>query len=317
MKHDKVLVLGGAGFIGRHIVNQLTLAGKRVLVPARRRDHAKHLILLPTCDVVQADVNDDSVLRTLVRGQDAVVNLIGILHGTEDAFERVHAELPRRVVAACADAGVRRLLHMSALGADAAGPSRYLRSKGRGEAAVRAGALAWTIFQPSVVFGAEDQFLNLFGRLARWMPVLPIGGAEVRFQPVWVQDVARACVNSLDHEATHRRAYELAGPRIYTLRELVRFAAEAAGHPRPVLGLPAGVARAQAALMEMLPGPTLLSRDNLDSMQHDNVASTQPYAPAPELDVAQPMPLEPIAAHYLQGRQARQHFDVWRGKAHR
>ncbi|MCX8116286.1 MAG: complex I NDUFA9 subunit family protein, partial [Burkholderiaceae bacterium] len=179
------------------------------LVPARRRDKAKHLILLPTCEVVEADIHDDAALDRLAAGQDAVINLVGILHGTQADFTRVHAELPRRTVAACRKHRIGRLLHVSALGAAADAPSMYLRSKAAGEAHIREADLAWTIFRPSVVFGAEDRFLNLFARLARWFPVLPIGGAQAKFQPVWVQDVARAIANSLDNEATYRKTYEL------------------------------------------------------------------------------------------------------------
>ena len=317
MQHENILVLGGSGFIGRYIVNLLVGRGRRVLVPSRRRDQAKHLIMLPTCDVVDANIHDDATLAKLVDGQDAVINLVGILHGSQRDFELVNVELPQRVIAACKACSVRRYLHMSALGADPNGPSLYQRSNGTGEEAVRASTLDWTIFKPSVVFGAEDEFLNMFAKLAAVFPVLPIGGANVRFQPVWVEDVAAAFVNSLDNEATFRKTYELAGPKIYTLRELVRFAARAAGHPRPVIALPDGIARLQAAVMEHLPGPTLLSRDNLDSMQRDNIASQQPYRPAPELGLHHLTPLEPEAALYLAGMHPRTRFGGFRAKARR
>ena len=316
MQHTNVLVIGGAGFVGRYIVNELVGRGRRVLVPARRRDRAKHLIMLPTCDVVEAGVHDDATLDRLVAGQDAVINLVGILHGPEATFEQAHVALTRRVLAACARARVRRYLHMSALGADVNGPSMYQRSKGRAEQAVRESALAWTIFQPSVIFGAEDSFLNMFARLAAIAPVLPIGGAEVRFQPVWVGDVARAFVNSLDNEATVGKAYELCGPRVYTLRELVQFAAGAAGHRRPVIALPDGIARLQARLMQFAPGEPLLSVDNLDSMKRDNVASRQPYAPAPELGITA-TPMEPEASLYLAGLHPRTRFGGFRARARR
>ncbi|HXF46335.1 MAG TPA: complex I NDUFA9 subunit family protein [Burkholderiaceae bacterium] len=316
MRHTDVLVLGGSGFIGRYVVNLLVARGCRVLVPARRRDKAKHLILLPTCDVVEADIHDDATLDRLLAGRDAVINLVGILHGAAADFDRVHAELPRRLIAACAKHRVSRLLHISALGASPDAPSLYLRSKAAGEAHVRGSPLAWTIFRPSVVFGAEDRFLNLFAKLARWFPVLPIGGANARFQPVWVQDVARAIANSLDNEATYRKTYELAGPRIYTLRELVAFAARAAGHPRPVIALPDSLARLQARLMELLPGEPLLSRDNLDSMKVDNVASEQPYRPAPELGI-RATPMEPEAALYLAGLNPRARLAMLRARARR
>lgn len=316
MRHHDVLVLGGSGFIGRYVVNLLVARGCRALVPSRRRDRAKHLILLPTCDVVEADIHDDAALERLVAGQDAVINLVGILHGRAADFERAHAELPRRLVAACAKHRVNRLLHVSALGAAADAPSMYLRSKAAGESHVRGSSLAWTIFRPSVVFGAEDNFLNLFAELARWFPVLPIGGAEAKFQPVWVQDVARAIANSLDNEATYRKTYELAGPRIYTLRELVAFAARAAGHPRPVIALPDSMARLQARFMELLPGEPLLSRDNLDSMKVANIASEQPYRPAPELGI-RATPMEPEAALYLAGLNARARLAALRARARR
>jgi uncharacterized protein YbjT (DUF2867 family) len=316
MQHRNVLVIGGSGFVGRYVVNGLVERGCRVLVPARRRDRARHLIMLPTCEVVEADVHDDATLDRLAAGQDAAINLVGILHGTESQFERVHATLTRRVLAACAKNNVRRYLHMSALGADPNGPSMYQRSKGRAEQAVRGSKLAWTIFQPSVIFGAEDSFLNMFAKLAAIAPLLPIGGAEVKFQPVWVEDVARAFVNSLDNPATFGKSYELAGPKVYTLRELVQFAAAAAGHTRPVVALPDGIARLQARLMELMPGEPLLSRDNLDSMQRDNIASRQPYAPAPELGITA-TPMEPVASLYLAGLHPRTRFGGFRAKARR
>jgi len=316
MQHRNVLVIGGAGFVGRYIVNLLVGRGNRVLVPSRRRDHAKHLIMLPTCDVVDADVHDDATLERLVAGQHALINLVGILHGNEAQFERAHVTLTQRVLAACARGKVHRYLHMSALGADANGPSMYQRSKGRAEQLVRESGLAWTIFQPSVIFGAEDAFLNMFARLAALAPVLPIGGAEVKFQPVWVEDVARAFVNSLDNDATVGKTYELAGPKVYTLRELVQFAAGAAGHRRPVIALPLGIARLQARLMELAPGEPLLSRDNLDSMKRDNVASRQPYQPAAELGISA-TPMEPEASLYLAGLHPRTRFGGFRARARR
>jgi NADH dehydrogenase len=316
MQHRNILVIGGAGFIGRYIVNELVGRGCRVLVPARRRDKAKHLIMLPTCDVVEASVHDDATLDRLVAGQDAVINVVGILHGSEAKFEQVHVALTQRVLAACSRAKVRRYLHMSALGADPDGPSMYQRSKGRAEQAARESKLAWTIFQPSVVFGAEDSFLNMFAKLSGIAPVLPIGGADVKFQPVWVEDVAHAFVNSLDNGATVGRAYELCGPKVYTLRELVKFAAAAAGHRRPVIALPDAIARLQARLMELAPGEPLLSRDNLDSMKRDNIASRQPYEPAPELGITA-TPMEPEASLYLAGLHPRTRFGGFRTRARR
>jgi NADH dehydrogenase len=321
VNHEDILVVGGAGFIGRHIVNRLVDRGLRVTVPTRRPGAAKHLILLPTVDLVAADVNDDAALDRLLDGRDAVINLVGILQGSRGTpygpgFARAHVELPRRIVARCAAHGIRRYLHMSALGADPHGPSMYQRSKGDGEAAVRATTLDWTIFQPSVVFGPEDRFLNTFATLATVAPILPIANAGTRFQPVWVGDVADAFVNALDNPQTYRKTYELVGPRVYTLRELVQFAATASGHPRVVVGLPASLARAQARMMELAPGEPLMSRDNLDSMQRDNVASVQPFTPAPELGI-ELHPMEAEAAEYLSGQNVRTRFGSYRARARR
>lgn len=316
MRHTHILVPGGAGFIGRHVVNFLIGRGCRVTVPTRRRERAKHLIVLPACDVVEADLFDAAALARLAAGQHAVINLVGILQGSAADFARAHVELTRRLLAACSAAGIRRYLQMSALGADAQGPSHYQRSKGEAEALVRASGLDWTIFRPSVVFGPEDRFLNTFAALARWAPALPLPAADARFQPVWVEDVAQACVNALDQRACYGQAYELAGPRIYTLRELVRFAAAAAGHRRRVFGLPPALARMQARVLELMPGEPLLSRDNLASMTRDNVAGTQPYLPAPELGIA-PVPLEPVASQYLAGPRARSRYAGFRAHAGR
>jgi NADH dehydrogenase len=192
----------------------------------------------------------------------------------------------------------------------------YQRSKGDGEAIVRASELDWTIFKPSVVFGPEDKFLNMFAQLARFFPVLPVGGASVRFQPIWVGDVADAFCNALGNRDTFGRAYELAGPRIYTLRELVEFAARASGHPRPVINLPGAAARLQAMLMELAPGEPLMSRDNLDSMKVDNIASQQPFEPAPELQI-ELTPMEAEAPVYLSGQNPRSKFSSYRARAHR
>ncbi len=321
MQHTDILVIGGAGFVGRHIVNRLIDRGLNVTVPVRHRARASHLITLPTIDVVEADVHDDATLDRLLDGRDAVINLVGILQGSRGTpygseFERAHVELPRRIVRRCGALGVRRYLHMSALGADAHGPSMYQRSKGDGEAAVRASSLDWTIFQPSVIFGPEDRFLNTFATLAVFAPVLPIANAGARFQPIYVGDVADAFVNALDNPLTYRKAYELVGPRIYTLRELVRFAARVSGHPRPVIGLPRGLARAQAIMMELAPGEPMMSRDNLDSMQRDNVASSQPYTPAAELGI-ELHPMEAEAVTYLSGQGLRSRLGSFRARARR
>ncbi|MDC8760431.1 complex I NDUFA9 subunit family protein [Janthinobacterium fluminis] len=318
-----VLVLGGSGFVGRHLVARLAAAGARVIVPTRRFERAKHLISLPRVEVVEADPNRDADLRRLMAGQrlDAVVNLVGRLHSDTGApygraFARAHVELPRRVVAACAAHGVPRYLHMSALGAAAGAPSMYLRSKADGELAAAANpAVAATIFRPSVVFGPEDHFLNLFARLQRYLPLLPLAGAGSRYQPVYVGDVAQAFVNALARPRSRHQVYELGGPRVYTLRELAALAGDYAGHPRPIIALPAALGRLQARLLECLPGEPLMSRDNLDSMRTDNVVDAAAQArTAAELDIV-PVALEAQARHYLGA--APPGFDDFRSRAGR
>ena len=323
MRHQDILVIGGTGFVGGHLVAALARDGRRVVVPTRRRESGKRLLLLPTVDVVEADVRDDAMLARLVAGRDAVVNLVGILHGDERAFTAAHVDLPKRIVAACRAHGVPRLLHMSALGASDRGPSLYLRTKAAGETIVeQAGAaatampLATTIFRPSVIFGRDDRFLNLFATLQRWVPVIPLAKAGAQFQPVSVLDVAEAFARAVDDEESFARTYELTGPRIYTLADLVRIAGSyrpGGGGPRPIVPLPDALGRLQAAFLEFAPGPTLMSRDNFDSMRADNVASGG-YAGLEDLDIV-PTPLEQEASVYLAGKSRRSHLDHLRHDA--
>jgi NADH dehydrogenase len=303
-----VLVVGGSGFVGRYVVPRLVKAGYRVVVPTRRRDNARHLFLLPTVEVVEADVGDAPTLRRLVDGCSAVVNLVGILNEAGgETFARAHVEIPTTIVGACRAAGVSRFLQMSALNADPAGPSRYQRSKGEAEAVVAASGLDWTIIQPSVIFGREDSFLNLFARLVRWLPVMVIGGADTRFQPVFVGDVAECFVRALALEATFGQKYPLCGPTVYTLRELVRYVGEVTGQERPVVALGATLARLQATTLEMLPG-TLMSRDNLASMERDSVCD----CPFPSVFGFAPTPLETVAPTYLSPQAAKSRYDDYR-----
>lgn len=313
MKILKVCVLGGSGFIGRHLCEHLAARGYRVQVLTRSAERAKDLTMLPTVELVEADVHSPADLVRWIRGNDAVINLVGVLHDARGraGFRQAHVELAAKVVAACREAGVRRLLHMSALGADPQAPSMYLRSKAAGEAAVSANpAVGVTIFRPAVVFGEGDHFLNMFAHLQKLLPVIPLGGAETRFQPVFVGDVATAYIHALENDHTIGHVYELAGPKVYTLRELVELAGELSGHPHPVVGLPPALARVQAWFLEHAPGSPVMSRDNLDSMQIDNVAR-MPIAP--ELGIT-PTPLEAVAPDYLARDVNR--VDLHRTKGH-
>ncbi|MES3025061.1 MAG: complex I NDUFA9 subunit family protein [Pseudomonadota bacterium] len=277
MNDTTVVVFGGSGFIGSHLVARLSAHGARVIVPTRRYERAKHLIYLPRVEVVESDLKDDAALRRLVHGKTAAVNLVGLLHSRAGApygpdFRHAHVELPRRIVSACAFEGVKRYLHMSALGAAADGPSMYLRSKADGELAARGEAsVAATIFRPSVVFGPGDSFLGMFARLQKYLPVVPLACTESTFQPVYVGDVADAFLHALGDPKTRHQLYHLGGPEIYTLAELVRLAGRYSHHERPIIALPDSLARLQALFFELLPGTPLISRDNLNSMQVDNV----------------------------------------------
>jgi uncharacterized protein YbjT (DUF2867 family) len=284
---QRVLVLGGTGFVGRALAEQLLRQGgvaRQIRVPTRHLSHGRVLGPLPTVELVQADVHEPATLVRLMRGCDAVVNLVAILHGDAKAFARVHVELPRRIAEAAALAGVRRLVHLSALGVGGHGthgaldgrlPSHYLRSKAEGESRLRHARRDLTVLRPSVIFGAGDRFMNLFARLQAWLPAVALAGADARFQPVWVEDVAAAIVACLERPITIGQTFELAGPEVFTLAELVRLAGRVSGHPRPVLPLPRPVGRLQAALLSLLPGEPLMSADNLDSMRVPNVASGQ------------------------------------------
>lgn len=308
MDYRNVLVIGGTGFIGSHIIAKLATTGCRVTVPTRRETHASHLLPLPDVEqVIEANVHDDAQLDRLMHGQHAVINLVGILHGKRGPagsryghdFARAHVELPKRIVAACEKHGVRRLLHMSALGADRNGPSMYQRSKADGEAAALSSpAVATTVFRPSVVFGDQDRFLNLFASLQKVLPVMLLAGANAKFQPVYVEDVAEAFVIALHDKRTIGKVYELAGPKVYTLRELVQLAGEYTGHRRPVIALPDALARIQAFLLEHMPGGPVMTRDNLDSMKVDNVRRS---ALADELGITWTS-LEAVAPYYLLGQ---------------
>jgi len=304
-----VCVLGGSGFVGRHVCNQLVARGYGVTVPTRDRERAKNLITLPTADVVVADVHDAAGLAGAVRGCDAVINLIGVLHDGRGpaSFREAHVELAQKVVEACRKRLVRRLLHMSALNADAKGPSAYLRSKGEAERIVRESGLDYTIFRPSVIFGRDDAFVNLFAKLQSLFPMILLGSPGARFQPVYVNDVAFAYAESLTRPESFGATYELVGPKVYTLRELVRYVGVVTGHNRPVVGLGTGLSYLQALAMELLPGK-LLTRDNLKSMTVDSLsANALPFGSIP-------IGLEAVAPGWLAQATPRDRYNLFRDR---
>ena len=298
-----ILVIGGTGFLGSAIVRELARrpasADYSFTLPTRRREKAKHLLVLPTANVVDADVHDPRTLARLMEQQDAVVSLVGILKGGEGepygaGVARAHVELPKKIAAAAKVAGVRRVLHVSALKAATDAPSGYLRSKAAGESVLQGAGLDLTIFRPSVIFGPGDAFLTLFAKLAKIAPLFPLAGADARFQPVWVEDVAAAVADSLQRAESIGAAYDLCGPRQYSLRELVAYAAAVSGHPRAIIGLPEAVAWLQAWAMEFIPnGP--MTRDNIRSMRVASVCESGCALPFGRIATA----LEVVAPTYL------------------
>jgi len=312
MEVTTVCIFGGSGFVGRHICHRLAAQGYRARVPTRSRERAKPLLLLPTVDLIEADVHDSRDIVRAVRGAEVVINLVGVLHEGRgrQSFAQAHVELARKITAACREEGVRRYLHMSALNADLAGPSAYLRSKGEAEALVRESDLEVTVFRPSVIFGPEDSFLNLFARLAGLLPVVVLGSPGARFQPVFVEDVAAAFVISLEDVKSFGKTYDLCGPTVYTLRELVEYAGRTVGHARPVIGLNDTLSYWQAFAMEWLP-VKLLTRDNYYSMKVDSICRCEfPFG-------IRPRPLEAVAPGWLKPQTPRSRYSRYRNRAGR
>jgi uncharacterized protein YbjT (DUF2867 family) len=277
MSKLKICILGGTGFVGRRIVAYLVDQGHQAWIVSRRRSRHRDLLVLPTVQVVEGDVHNSVFLHRQFEGMDAVVNLIGILNETGRSgrgFTKVHAELPAKVVEACRLTGVRRLLHMSALHASLSGPSHYLRTKAMGEEAVHRAAsedFRVTSFRPSVIFGPRDSFTNRFAQLLRWSPgVFPLACPDARFQPVYVDDVARAFVGALENHQTFGQRYNLCGPKVYSLQDIVRYIARLIGRRTYIVRLNDALSMLQAAMLEYFPGKPF-SLDNYRSLQVDSV----------------------------------------------
>jgi NADH dehydrogenase len=281
----KICVLGGSGFVGRTLVARLIHDGHDVLVPTRSRVRSRDLWVLPGVDLVAADVHDERVLGGLVRGRDAVVNLIGILNerGHDGAeFRRVHVDLVAKLVRACRAGRVRRVLHMSALKADAEhGPSQYLRTKGLAESTLKELAgdeLDYTIFRPSTIFGEQDSFTNRFASLLRMLPVLPLPAPDARFAPVFVEDVASAFHAALEDAGTYGNTYELCGPDIYSLAEVVKLVRWTVRRKRLVVPLPGALGLIQAFVGDYLVPGKPISLDNFRSLSVASVCSQNGFA---------------------------------------
>jgi len=315
-----LVLLGGTGFVGRHLIARLVAQGHRVRVLSRNAALKPEVRVLPNVQVDTVDVYDPSALAKAFEGVDAVINLVGILHSRDVEFPysrdfaEAHVELPKKIVAACKAAGVRRLVQMSALKAKPEGPSEYLASKAAGEQVVLAaqGTLDITVFRPSVIFGLGDSFLTMFSDVLKTLPVFPLGFGHARFQPVWVGDVADAFVNSLENSATFGHAYDLCGPKTYTLREMVEYTAKLSNRSARIVPLCDALAYLQAGLMWLAPKP-LMSPDNLRSLQVDSVweAGMQAYPGW------KPTALEAVAPTYIARQVAKGRLDSFRHHAGR
>ena len=278
MARRQVTIFGGSGFIGRYVVERLADKGWTIRVAVRRPRQAN--FLKPLGDVgqivpVRAPLQDEAAVRAACEGSEAVINLVGILfEAGAQSFGEVQALGAERVAKAAAAAGAKRMVQISAIGADESAGAEYARSKAYGEKAVREAFPSATILRPSIVFGPEDDFFNRFAAMARIAPALPlIGGGQTKFQPVYVADVADAVVAALETPAAQGRTYELGGPRVYSFKELMELLLETIGRRRFLVPLPFGAARLQASVLERLPGPPLLTRDQVTLLEADNVVA--------------------------------------------
>lgn len=318
MRIHTICILGGTGFVGRNLINRLTAAGYRVRILTRHRERHRDLLVLPTLSVTEADIHDVAVLSKVFSGCDAVINLVGILNekGRKGkGFRQMHVELSRKVVQACLASGVQRLLHMSALNADAdKGPSHYLRSKGEGENIVHAAqGLHVTSFRPSVIFGPDDSFFNRFAALLKKIPaIFPLACPEARFAPVYVDDVTLAFTRALNHPTSFGQRYDLCGPQTYTLKQLVEYTTQTLGLRRNIIGLGNALSRLQGRVFEWLPGKPF-SYDNYLSLQVDCICPGDNF---PAWSGVQPTALETVVPSYLRAQHSKDHYNDYRNKAY-
>lgn len=308
MATQRLVVLGGTGFVGSHLVPRLAADGHAITVLSRNRELHRELAVLPQVRIRSTNVYDDDALRRALEGADAAINLVGILNPQgRHTFQRAHVELARRLIGACCASGVARLHQMSSLKAGQ-GLSNYLKSRGEAEALVKASSLDWTIYQPSVIFGEGDGLVGRFAGLLRRMPVLPLARADARMAPTWVGDVAEAIARCVGDDALGRRhSFELYGPQVLTLGEIVHAIRDAAGLRTPILPLPDSLGRLQAQLAGLLPGKPF-SLDNFRSLRTDSVGKNDGYA---ALGIA-PQPFTPWLPTLLGAPARRRRLDLAR-----
>ncbi len=303
--------------MGLRLANRLALMGHNIVIPSRRRERHRDLLVIPSVDVIECNSLDYSSLRQCVKGCDTVINLIAILNEKKGGdFERIHCELPKNIVNACEAERVTRILHISSLNADATtGSSAYLRSKGKGEDIIHGAndrGIATTSFRPSVIFGPGDNFFNMFASMLRISPIFfPLACPQAKFAPIFVEDVVSAMLNTLNDKATAGQRYDLCGPKTYTLEQLVEYTNKVTGLNRNIIGLSDGLSRIMASIMGILPGKPF-SKDNYLSMKVDSVCAS----PSPILD--EPLtPLEAVVPQYVGRKNQRAYYDQHRYSARR
>ncbi|MFW2371860.1 MAG: complex I NDUFA9 subunit family protein [Gammaproteobacteria bacterium] len=314
MDIQKICVLGGGGFIGTHLISKLVRQNKSIRVLTRRKSNCNHLLVLNNVEVVEADIHQQDELEQHFAGMDTVINLIGILNERGhkgDGFRQSHVELPRKILNASHSNKIQRILHMSALNADAnSGSSHYLRSKGDGENHMHAfaGSIKVTSFRPSIVFGHDDSFFNRFAKLLKLSPVFfPLACPNARFAPIYVEDLVQFMADSLYKKSSFGQRYDLCGPRQYTLFELVTYTAETMGLNRIIIKLPDTISRIQASLLERFPGKPF-SVDNFNSLKTDSICKN---------GVKFPTTIEAIIPNFLGQRQKNLNLDHNRRQARR
>lgn len=308
MNPQHIVILGGTGFVGRRLIARLAADGHALVVLTRHRERHRHLAVTPRTSLRRADVHDLAELRRHLQGADAVINLIGILNpDRQHSFRRVHVELVRSLIAACHEVGVTRLHQMSSLKAGQ-GLSDYLKSRGEAEVLIRQSGLNWTIYQSSVIFGEGDGLVSRFDKLLRRTPAMPLARANAKMAPTWVGDVVEAIARVVSNDRLGaRRSFELYGPQVLTLEQIVRAVDEAAGRRTPIFALPDSLGRLQAQIAEMLPGKPF-SLDNFHSLRTDSVGKVDGYA---ALGIT-PQPFTPALARLLGGPQRQRTLDLAR-----
>lgn len=308
----RIVLIGASGFFGGFLLRALTTDHHQCVVLTRSTDRRNCVKLLPGVQLVQADVYDSDELAQQFAGADAVVSMAGILNGSREDFQKVHVELVEGIVSACRTAGVKRLLHLSALNAGE-GSSHYLKSKGEAEAFLKSVEdLNTTIFQPSVIFGRGDNFFNQFAGMLKLMPVLPLACPGARLQPVYAEDVATVMLDSLEDPMTWGKSYELTGPQSFTLKELVEWTAKTGGQRRLVIGLPGPLSAMMAMVMNLVPGAPF-SWDNYQSLQTDNTSDKNDFAYF-HLD---PKSIDAVVPDYLAGSSRQRRLQAIRRQTRR